>query len=344
MESPGEKLIIRLWDTLAVNGIGTLLKPWQMKREAAAHLEIRQRELLLLAQAEKDAEDIRAGRINFRDYMGGSKLLSHSKPDSRGDKRVEPTLDIANVIECVMHEMVGDNLRRSINVSNSVLYAEEELKGQESSLSDAMIDADWIHRWRDSVSNVSSEDMQRLWGRLLAEELTKPGAYSLRCMDFIKNLTRDEALLIERLSKVCFMEASGFWGDDNVLEEFGFSYQELMDLQHLGVVTGIEAENLNYTYSPRSEQETGIEVIFILSKDKCLQVSHETKRELSHKAYFATRLGMQLIRLSYLEPDMEFFKRFAETLVVQGFKVELADYVDVDDGNIKVYNLTDMVS
>lgn len=339
MESPGEKLIIRLWDTLAVNGIGTLLKPWQIKREAAAQLESRQREIILLAQAEKYAEEVRAGRVNFRDYMAGSKMLANANNNSKEVSRIEPTLDITNIVDGVMHEMVSDNLRRSINVSNSVLYAEEKLREEKGSESDKMINSDWIHRWRDSVSNVSSEDMQRLWGRLLAEELTTPGAYSLRCMDFIKNLTQEEALLIERLSRVCFVEASGFWGDDEVLEEFGISYQELMELQHLGVITGIEAENLNNTYSPNSEQEAGIEVIFILSKVKCLQVSHETKRELIHKAYFATRLGMQLMQLSSLEPDLEFFERFAAHLVKQGYKVELADYLDVDDGNIKLENL-----
>lgn len=53
---PGEQLVIRLWDTLSEKGVGSLLRPWQMKREGMAQIEIRRAELLALAQAEKDAE------------------------------------------------------------------------------------------------------------------------------------------------------------------------------------------------------------------------------------------------------------------------------------------------
>lgn len=33
MDIPGEKLIIKLWETIADKGIGSLLKPWQIRRE-----------------------------------------------------------------------------------------------------------------------------------------------------------------------------------------------------------------------------------------------------------------------------------------------------------------------
>ena len=58
MTFPGEKLVIRLWETIADKGIGGFLKPWQIKREGMAHLEVRRAELLALAQTKKDVEDI----------------------------------------------------------------------------------------------------------------------------------------------------------------------------------------------------------------------------------------------------------------------------------------------
>ena len=39
MTWPGEGLLIKLWETLAEKGIGGLLKPWQMKREAFAQIK-----------------------------------------------------------------------------------------------------------------------------------------------------------------------------------------------------------------------------------------------------------------------------------------------------------------
>ena len=61
MAAPGEKLLIRLCDTIE-NGIGGLLSPWQIRRTGRARLDVHRDEFLALAQAERDVDDIRSGR------------------------------------------------------------------------------------------------------------------------------------------------------------------------------------------------------------------------------------------------------------------------------------------
>ena len=67
MDFPGEKLVIKLWETLAEKGVGSLLSPWHAKREGKVRNDLRRQELLMLAQAERDAADVRAGRKSLRD-------------------------------------------------------------------------------------------------------------------------------------------------------------------------------------------------------------------------------------------------------------------------------------
>ena len=55
----GEKLVIKMWETIADKGIGSLLAPWQILREADARTEARRREILSLATAEKEAFEIK---------------------------------------------------------------------------------------------------------------------------------------------------------------------------------------------------------------------------------------------------------------------------------------------
>ena len=76
MEFPGEKLLIRLWETLAEKGIGSILRPWQIRRVGRANIDVRAQELLLLAQAERDAEDIRSGRKTLSDGQPLAPALS----------------------------------------------------------------------------------------------------------------------------------------------------------------------------------------------------------------------------------------------------------------------------
>ena len=62
-----EKLLIKMWDSLD-NSIGSLLKPWQIKREGRALLEVRREEILILAQTQKDAESIQNKNKQFNNY------------------------------------------------------------------------------------------------------------------------------------------------------------------------------------------------------------------------------------------------------------------------------------
>ncbi len=61
MEAPGEKLLVRLWESLVDKGIGSLLKPWQLRREGRAAIDVRREEMIAIAQAEREVEAIRRG-------------------------------------------------------------------------------------------------------------------------------------------------------------------------------------------------------------------------------------------------------------------------------------------
>src|SRR5262245_14054054 len=74
---PGEALLIKIWKTAFDNGISGLLSPWQIKRVGKARAEVRQHEILLLAQATRDAADITAGRktLDKKGHLIESKPL-----------------------------------------------------------------------------------------------------------------------------------------------------------------------------------------------------------------------------------------------------------------------------
>jgi len=69
----GEQLIIKLWDTIADKGIGSLLIPWQILREGDARTEVRRREIIALAKAEKEASEIINEQKNLVQDIRGSK-------------------------------------------------------------------------------------------------------------------------------------------------------------------------------------------------------------------------------------------------------------------------------
>ena len=80
MDARGEKLLIRLWDTVE-NAIGRVLSPWQTRRKGRARADLRREELLTLAQAEQDANGFQADRKRSdadRRLVEGSELDNES--------------------------------------------------------------------------------------------------------------------------------------------------------------------------------------------------------------------------------------------------------------------------
>lgn len=69
-------------------------------------------------------------------------------------------------------------------------------------IADEKPDEDWITRFFSSAKDISSEQMQDLWGRVLAGEIKKPGSYSLKTLEFLRNVTTSDAAALEHLGKI----------------------------------------------------------------------------------------------------------------------------------------------
>ncbi len=86
--------------------------------------------------------------------------------------------------------------KKQLNVENVTADAVEELLNDpkiKNLSNETPVDQDWITRFFQTVENIGDEDMQRLWGKVLAGEVKQPKTFSLRTLEFLKNLTKAEA-------------------------------------------------------------------------------------------------------------------------------------------------------
>lgn len=89
--------------------------------------------------------------------------------------------------------------KRQRNVESITSISAIELQDQ-TDVPDERPDEDWINRFFSAAEDVSSEQMQELWGRILSGEIKKPGSYSLKTLDFVRNLTKADATLLELMT------------------------------------------------------------------------------------------------------------------------------------------------
>lgn len=74
-------------------------------------------------------------------------------------------------------------------------FLDDEEKAKQS----REFDFDWFLRFFESAGNISNENMQLLWARVLAGEVVSPEGFSLRTLDILHNITSKEAELFLKL-------------------------------------------------------------------------------------------------------------------------------------------------
>lgn len=192
------KAIAKLIEVVS-GGIGVIYKPRAIRKEAEA--EAYKSEILAKAEAKK--------------------ILIE------GDAKIE-------LIERAQKRLVNQELNRQINIEE---IAEKSIKYLDEEVSDKPVDNDWRTRFFNKAQDVSGEEMQEIWAKILAGEISKPGKVSFRTLEVVSNISKQEA---EKFQIACTLasEYGLIWklSGKNSLDDFGFTYGDIMLLRDAGLI------------------------------------------------------------------------------------------------------------
>lgn len=123
---------------------------------------------------------------------------------------------------------------RQINIEDIV---EKSIPHLADEISQEPVDDDWRTRFFNKAQDISSQEMQEIWAKILAEEVSGPGKISFRTLEIISNLSKKEA---EKFQIACSLVSnnSSIYKIKNAtaLEEFGIKYPDLMMLRETGLL------------------------------------------------------------------------------------------------------------
>ncbi len=169
-------------------GVGGWAKPWQIKRIANAKAY----EIETIARALRNNSEA----LNLLEYDGEKvKLLCEQSGVSP-----EAAQELIALNERAVSRLTHREMRRQANIEKAVHYAMDELL-QVEQVSAEPVDEDWIARFFNIVEDVSNEQMQQLWGRILAGEIKQPKSYSLRTLEVLRNISPEEAAAFQRICR-----------------------------------------------------------------------------------------------------------------------------------------------
>ena len=204
---------------------GPLLAPWRASREGQARIITA--EMDAKVRQIQAAEEGSTSQLIAKAQAEARESVIPDKLESDGSLRIGPS-EIQNAMEFQAK-------KRLMNVRAIAGHAAEELKGKK--VPDHDPDPDWAARFFDGAQDVSSEELQKLWGRILAGEVKSPGQTSLRTLSILRKMTQQEAqdfstLMRFRIFSFIFNEgAKRMLGD-----RFGFL---TVHFSNIGLLSGL---------------------------------------------------------------------------------------------------------
>lgn len=302
---PGEKLAIRLWETVD-NIICDYLKPINMKRIKLAELENMRLEL-----------------------MHNSSIKTGVKSNKN---KIEPHLDIAGLNNSISHQKEIENIRKEINVLHAIIVAEKDLQNSKNETPDQKVDMDWLFKWKDYASETSKEDIQTLWGKILANEIKEPGSFSLKTLNILSYINSSVA---KKFTKLCEFVIEGRTISRAQLElirEDGISDSDLFNLQYLNLISGVDSIATSYRWDCAPFNK-----VLTVGKFGLGIKSHDIDF-LVISAINLTEAGKEIYNLiEDIQGNKEYLKQVAITI-----KKENQGVINFEIGEVNIINETSM--
>lgn len=334
---PIDKLI-----DLVSSSVGRLSKSYFDKKDA----ESKAFEIRKIAEARAEEMKIMAHAIkeNFRitggiEYKDEKIAISSPKELSNNQEQIYlPDSDNLPINERAANRISYQQNKKQLNLEIITAFAAEELKN-EKPIEDRQVDEDWTTRFFNIAEDISSEEMQALWGKILAGEIKKPKSYSLRTLEVLKNLTKEEAEVFMKFAqaKVVAVATYFIYNEDNgkFLEEtFGITFSERLLLTELGLISS--ENNLEFSLIPTLQNKHT--VIFNCGNKGIVLYRNENVPKQPIKVLLFTKVGIELSRLITQNTNINYLEKICSSFYHDNVKIEYGDLIQNPNGKLMLLN------
>lgn len=271
---PIEKLI-----EVVSNAIGTLYEP---------------RQLVRIARAEAEAERIKA--------IEGAKteaLLVNNE-----ERYAE--------LSAIEKRIVAKESKRQNNINHVVAVAAQSLK-EEKEVSSEPVNPDWATRFFDIAQDISDETMQDLWGRILAGEVKRPKSYSLRTLEVLRNITREEAELFEKIAQYVIYDGNYYISNiSSINDDVNIKYVDIARLIEIGMIQPGSLVEQNYL---NKKNELSMHHLFYGNKYVAFIELPPNVSQISFPIHLLTTAGIELYNLISLKPNLKYLESLLRNIL-----------------------------
>ena len=202
-------------------------------------------------------------------------------------------------------------------------------------------DFDWHTRFFEACGNISDDEVRKLWASVLSGEIQNPGSYSLRTLECLRNVSKEEAKLFK---KVC--DCSVRIGNSIVLPNFGgvmdkngITYNDVIKLDDCGLLKSDAGINNNLTVKSQYQILSCDDSRVLLARKS----DGSKKDRLTLPEYLFTGVGNELYSIVGSKKNIEDLYRLLQDNF-QDFEFALGQIIRKDGDKITYTIMTISVS
>lgn len=248
------------------------------------------------------AEPARVLIEKVSDAVGGVfkpyQIKRVAQAEAEADKiKAVSKIEISELQQRALGRFLLEEASKQQNIENITRKA---LPSVNSNAQPKNIENDWIVDFFDKSRLVSDEEMQELWGKVLAGEANAPGTYSKRTIHMLASLDKNDAILFTKLCGfVWFIETPVpliFDSSNELYLKNGINFGVLKHLDSIGLIS---FESLSGYLRKGFDKTTDVtygskKITLEFAEDK------DNKLDIGHAIF--TDVGIQLVAICQPTP------------------------------------------
>lgn len=317
------------------NAVGKISKPYFDRKDVDTRAyeieklaEARAKGIKSIATAVKENYDLTGG-ISYNDEQIAINSPKEIISETKQEIVIAPSID-----ERTTDRVDYQESKKQLNIENVTAFAAEELKN-EPPISDEPVDEDWSTRFFKIVEEISNEEMQALWGRILAGEVKQPKSYSLRTLELIRNLSKSEADTFMKVAKYSIKSGNGHYlfkgnDDDKLSRDYQIYYRDIALLIEIGLLQPGDFVNHQFVKQEIDTQRiltAGNVIMFV-------KIKAETPTVMMPVNVFSST-GNELLKLVKATPPFEYLEYFANSIKNENVDVKYAHILAWENDNVR---------
>lgn len=206
--------------------------------------------------------------------------------------------------------VLAESIRQEANLENVLEVAANEVS-QMSDVSDKLVDEDWLARLFQIVKDVSSEEMQLVWGKILAGEIKEPGNFSFRTLETVRNLSQSDAEMFQKIIPLVIAHGSSkcILSDTKTLTKYNVALSDVLILAECGLI------NLESLVLQLYVTNTMKSLIYTDSRLLLVAGSDEKEKKVTFGVYPLTKVGGELYNILSHSPNEQYIFDVADQII-----------------------------